>query len=172
MATYQLTRRSFLQASAVATAGVIVAACQPQVVKETVEVEKVVEKEKVVTATPEIGCQKDWNPTLPPAPKKYDPPVEIEAIFSTSATFVGDDNYLSNPMTKRLKEHLGIVYKMHYQAAGAPATQRLRVDMAAGTLPDYFFAREASFLEEVIENEVIEDIRATWEATASPLLIS
>ncbi|MBN1878015.1 MAG: twin-arginine translocation signal domain-containing protein, partial [Anaerolineae bacterium] len=69
----KLTRREFLQGAAVATAGMIVVGCgtpTPQIIKETVEVEKevvkivegtpVVEKvietqviEKVVTATPE-----------------------------------------------------------------------------------------------------------------------
>jgi anaerobic selenocysteine-containing dehydrogenase len=45
MTSKKLSRRDFLRASAVTAAGAALAACQPQVVKETVEVEKVVEKE-------------------------------------------------------------------------------------------------------------------------------
>jgi multiple sugar transport system substrate-binding protein len=45
MTSKKLSRRDFLRASAVTAAGAALAACQPQVIKETVEVEKVVEKE-------------------------------------------------------------------------------------------------------------------------------
>jgi len=54
----KVTRREFLRLGAVAATGLAVAACQPQtvVVEQTVEVEKeitkIIEKEKVVTATP------------------------------------------------------------------------------------------------------------------------
>ena len=47
----RVSRRSFLRMTAVSAAGVLVAACQPQVVKETVEVEKVV-KETVIVEVP------------------------------------------------------------------------------------------------------------------------
>ena len=50
----KLSRREFLRMSAVTAAGAALAGCAPQVVKETIIVEKPVEKvvEKVVTATP------------------------------------------------------------------------------------------------------------------------
>lgn len=59
MGANKLSRRDFLRTSALATAGAALAACQPQVVKETVEVEvtrqveveKTVEVEKVVQVT-------------------------------------------------------------------------------------------------------------------------
>jgi multiple sugar transport system substrate-binding protein len=44
MTSKKLSRRDFLRASAVTAAGAALAACQPQVIKETVEVEKVVEQ--------------------------------------------------------------------------------------------------------------------------------
>lgn len=66
----RLSRRDFLRLSAGATAGTLLAACAPRVVKETVEVEKVVTKEvekvvtkeveKVVTPTPAPG----WEGTI------------------------------------------------------------------------------------------------------------
>ncbi|NLF00284.1 MAG: twin-arginine translocation signal domain-containing protein, partial [Anaerolineales bacterium] len=40
----RISRRSFLQGLAVAGGGALVAACQPQVIRETVEVEKVVKE--------------------------------------------------------------------------------------------------------------------------------
>lgn len=64
MTRQKLNRRDFLRASALSAAGVAIVACQPQtvVVKETVEVEKVVketvevevEVEKVVKETVEV----------------------------------------------------------------------------------------------------------------------
>jgi multiple sugar transport system substrate-binding protein len=45
MTSKKLSRREFLRASAVTAAGAALAACQPQVIERTVEVEKVVEKE-------------------------------------------------------------------------------------------------------------------------------
>ena len=46
-----VSRREFLRMSALAAAGVVAVACQPQtiVVKETVEVEKEVEKEETMS---------------------------------------------------------------------------------------------------------------------------
>jgi len=54
MSEKRLSRRDFLKKAAVAGAGLALAGCAPKVVKETVIVEKPVEKtvEKVVTATP------------------------------------------------------------------------------------------------------------------------
>lgn len=75
-----LSRRHFLRTSLVAAAGVVAAACQPQVVKETVvvEKEKIVEKpvEKVVEQTVVVEKQVVAAPTRGPklilwAPKHF-----------------------------------------------------------------------------------------------------
>ena len=194
-----MSRRGFLRSTAVIAAGSLLAACQPKaviqevtrvvketvmvegkavevtrIVKETVEVGKEVEVtkvvEKVVTPTPETGCQMDWYPTLPTPPKKYDPPVEIEAIFTTKATFVGDDNYLSNEMTKQLRDNMGIIYKIHWQGDGEVRTRKMAADVAAGTLPD-LWRTSGSALQDYIDMGILEDIKDIWEATASPLVI-
>ena len=51
MRTKKLSRRDFLRMSALTAAGAALAACQPQVVKETVEVEVTRQIEKVVEVT-------------------------------------------------------------------------------------------------------------------------
>jgi len=78
----KLTRRDFLRLSAIASTGAVLAACAPKVVKETVVVEKVLEKpvvetvvvekvvekpvEKVVTATPGPVHMRIWHHWTPP----------------------------------------------------------------------------------------------------------
>jgi multiple sugar transport system substrate-binding protein len=52
METKRLSRREFLTLAGAASGAALLAACQPQVVKETVEVEKVVKETVVVQATP------------------------------------------------------------------------------------------------------------------------
>ena len=53
MSGREVTRRRFLKGLAVATGGTILAACQPQVVKETVVVERVVDRPVVETVVVE-----------------------------------------------------------------------------------------------------------------------
>jgi len=140
----------------------------PQPAKETA----IVEKEAAVTATAvpaAPACQMDWQPTLAQVPKKYDPPVEIDAIFTTSAVFVNQDTYLDNAMTRMLRDNMGIEYTVHWQGEGDVATQKLAADVAAGTLPDYWAAAGGD-LAEYIDSGICEDIKTIWEATASPLL--
>ena len=62
----KLSRRDFLRVGAVTAAGAALAACQPQVVKETVEVEKVVEQtvEVPVAQTVEVEVEKVVEQTV------------------------------------------------------------------------------------------------------------
>ena len=59
MSKQKMSRRRFLQGALLTAAGAAAAACQPKtvVVKETVEVEKVVEKEKEVTRVVEKAVE-------------------------------------------------------------------------------------------------------------------
>ena len=70
MGKKKLARRDFLRLSAGASVGALLAACQPQVVKETVEVEKLVEVEKVVEVEKTVEVEKVVEVEVTAAPSR------------------------------------------------------------------------------------------------------
>ena len=72
MSDHKLSRRGLLRLSALAGAGALLAACTPQVVKETVVVqqtvvvEKTKEVEKVVTSVPKQRRRSPWSSGIGP----------------------------------------------------------------------------------------------------------
>ncbi|NLG29278.1 MAG: extracellular solute-binding protein [Chloroflexi bacterium] len=187
----KLSRRQLLRAGAFTAASVALAACEPQVIKETVEVEKIVKEtvevqvekevttvvekevtkvvEKEVTSVVEAACKMDWTPTLPPAPVKFDPPLEITCIFPSDSKFLYKDTYQNNPMYNRVLDTLGLKYNIHWQASGDVWTQKFTTDIASGTLPDMFYPSDPTQMADFVANDVVEDIKDIWEATASDL---
>jgi len=170
-----ITRRKFLKGAGIAAAGVAIAGCAPQVVEREKVVEQTVvvkEKEEViveVTSTPS-ACAMDWNPTQPPAPKKYDPPVILSSpICDSDPAWLGNDNRTNNPMYNRLMDALGVGFSVHWQATGDACAQLYNTDLAAGTLPDIRNVNSAVEMARLIENGAVEDITDIWEATASEL---
>jgi len=82
---HMITRRSVLRAAAATMAGLALGACQPKVVEVTREVEKVVEKEvtKIVAGTPQVVKETVVvEKAAQPAPKKA---VTIRAHFPSGA---------------------------------------------------------------------------------------
>lgn len=116
----------------------------------------------------QAACEADWTATYPPF-EKYDPPVEISVPYPVDAPFPEGDDWLNNPMANRIKDELGIVYNIAWQAIGAERTTRLSTDIAAGTLPE-MFATSGTTLSQLIEFGAIADITDIWEATASDLV--
>ena len=193
----KLSRRQLLRSGALTAATVTLAACAPQVVekivKETVEVQVEVEKEKIVekevtkvvketvqvevekvvekevTKVVDTGCQMDWTPTLPPAPVKYDPPLEISVIFPSDAQFLYKDDFTNNPMYNRVLDNLGIRYTIHWQASGDVWTQKFQTDIASGTLPDMFYPQNPTQMADFIKNDVVAEFKDIWEGTATDL---
>ncbi len=181
----KLTRRAFVKSAAITTGMVALAACAPAAtaVPEAPE-EKAAEPTSApaqATAAPEekaaeptsapaaTECQMDWNPTFPETPKVYDPPVEIAVIWEPGAEYPEGYDRFNNPMYNRTLEHTHIKYTMHWEGYGETATSKFAADMAAGTLADQFNTGGIT-LEQLIDEDMIEDISAIWEATASPLV--
>ena len=81
MIEQRISRRDFLRTTVFATGAIALAACQPAV-PGAAPVEKVVEAEKAIPTAAPTGCIPDWNQRMPPVPKKYSPPVQIEMIFA------------------------------------------------------------------------------------------
>ncbi len=187
-----LTRRQVLQAVGGLLAASALNACAPKVVEKEkivertvvvekekpVEVTKIVEKEKEVTKVvekqvttvveKEVFCKKDWVDGLAPVPKKYDKVIQCRVEFPGTYKFKEGENYTNNPLYNWVKENLKVEYVIHWQADGDVRTQKRAADIAAGTLPDLFDTSGTEFAQ-LIANDALAEIRAIWEATASPL---
>ena len=170
----KLNRREFLRISAASIGTLALAACAPQpappapapTAPPAAPAEATAAPAPPAAPTP--SCQMDWNPTFPPPFKVYDPPVEVEVIWNPGLTFPEGMSWNNNPMYNRVVKYTGIKFTIHWEAYGELRDQKLAADLAAGTLPDAFHAA-GLFLEELIDQDAIEDIKAIWEATASPL---
>jgi len=137
MQEQRMSRRSFVKVAAVAGAGAVLAACQPEVVKETV----VVEKEKVVTATP--------VPTKPPEPAVLDvwcntdiPDVSVlegweanadNEVFAKMWYWGGLARELYLPW---LDKHPGVSLKITGHSWDYDLRQNHLMALAAGLVPD------------------------------------
>jgi putative aldouronate transport system substrate-binding protein len=123
------------------------------------------------TAAAEGECKMDWNPTFPTAPKVYDPPVEIKVIWPAGRKWLEgtDDGHFNNPLYNQCLEGTHVRFTLHWEAAGDVTASKLAADLAAGTPPDMHFS-QGPFLEQLIADGAIENIKDIWEATASPLL--
>ena len=172
----QVNRRNFLRMAAGLTAGAMLAACQPKtiVVKETVVVE--VEKEKVVTATPEPALDDPSAKWILPAPihppKRYDPVLTITQNFDQNQgiQFLEGEDIGDNVISRYLKEVMGVYYEPRWACKG-PETcpQAWATHMASGELPDFFQYLYGVYLGKLLEADMLEDITDYWEALASPL---
>ena len=174
MISKRLTRRELLRSTAVAAAGTALAACQPAAApampEEEVSEEVIEQVTEVVVEEAAAECEMDWNPTLPPVPKKYDPPVEVYSSFTTTPEWQGDDGLTNNPLYNRLVDNMGVVFKPAWEASGSAHTQRMNAAIAANELPDSFSA-SGSMRDRLVLDGALEDIKDIWEATASPLSV-
>jgi len=117
------------------------------------------------------ACQKDWNTRMPPVPKKYDPPLKIEIEFERFPEYPQGDGPTNQPLYNWIKANMGIEYTVHWAAdRDTPVfTQKRKADIAGGSLADRLGTGGAE-LADLIKNEAVEDIKAIFEATASPLV--
>lgn len=166
-----LSRREFLQLTGVAAGAAALAACAPSQAPAPAAEAPAAAAQPTTAAAPS-QCQMDWNPTFPPTPKKYDPPVEVRVITNPRPEYYPPGmGWGNNPAYQIVLEHTGIKFVSHWEeGAGIVRDQKLAADLAAGTLPDMFHT-SGLFLEQLIEADAIADIKSIWEATASPLTI-
>lgn len=169
----KLSRRDFVKSAAITAGAVALAACKPAATPTPAETQptKAPEATKATEATTAPAttteCQMDWNPTFPQY-KVYDPPVEVRAYFTKYEYPSPEYNELNNPAYQEVLERTYIKFVPHRTSAGEGSQDQLLADIAAGTPPDMFRAG-GTLLEELIANDMIEDIKDIWEATASPL---
>jgi putative aldouronate transport system substrate-binding protein len=171
--TAKLNRRGFIRTAAITAGAAALAACQPAAAPTEAPQPTSAPEEKAAepTTAPETTteCQMDWNPTFPETPKAYDPPIEIAVIWEPGAEYPEGSDRFNNPMYNRTLEHTGIEYTMHWEGYGETAASKFAADMAAGTLADQFNAGGLT-LEQLIDEDLVADIKEIWEATASPLV--
>lgn len=189
--TKKVNRRDFIRATALTAGAAALAACAPKApeapaptpLPEATEAPKAAEP--TATAAPAAPaaeptaaeaaaatgeCKIDWNPTNPPAPKVYDPPVEIKIITNPRTEYYPEGmSYGNNPAWQEVLDNTHIKFTTHWEEGGNTTTEtRLQADLAAGTLPD-MFATGGLFFEQLIDAGAIADIKSIWDATASPL---
>ena len=169
MAHKTLSRRQMLQLMGSATATGALAACAPAVTPTA----EVAQPATMATSTPAAAaaaCQMDWHPTLPPVPKKYDPPVELLTPFESGrADFKAGDSNTNNPLYNRLADNMGVKYAPKWETDSNTSNQRMQAAIASNDLPDIFNA-SGDVLADMIENQAIEDITDIWTATATDLV--
>jgi peptide/nickel transport system substrate-binding protein len=114
----RFTRRSFLRASAAAAAGAVIVACQPQtvVVKETVQVEKevekivketvVVEKEKEVTKVVEKQIEKIVTATPLPA-SEYNQAPKLAGLAQAGQLSPIEERLPPSPVVTQVTREIG-----------------------------------------------------------------
>lgn len=179
----KLTRRNMLKIMGVATGGGVAAlalsACGTAPAP-TAEQAKPAEATKAPDApaapvadskwakVAKLNAQADWTPTFP-ATKPLSPAVELLVKANGGYKWKEDESYTNNPYTWLREELLGIKYAIKWEAYGDVATQKLKADLAAGDPPDMWVS-SGSDLVQLIADDVVEDITAVWEETASALV--
>jgi len=106
---------------------------------------------------------------------KYEPPVEITAIFETSSVddpetgFGPDNKWDDNVWTKACEEQLGIKIKYSWMVDSSQVNQKLSVSLASNDLPDIIPA-DVKLLDMLLEADAIADLADAYNQYASPFL--
>jgi len=133
MKEQKLSRRSFLGLAAGATAGTLLAACQPQVIEKTVEVQVPVKETVEVEVPVEQTVEKEVLVTAAP-------PETVELRFA-EGSWVGPEGiafWTDNIIPRFELEHPGV--KLTFETAEAPDYQdKLYTQAVAGDMPDVMF---------------------------------
>ena len=139
-----LNRRAFLRTSAAGGAAVLIAACQPQIVKETVVVEKPVEKvvEKVVKETVIVKGDTEVVEKAVQEVVTATPAPPLKATLQVMTYPYGDDDLaqLWGPMGDRFSEAYPDVDVKIDLIPWSGRREKLYTAFAAGSPPDVFHA--------------------------------
>ena len=174
-----LSRRRFLQVSALGAAGAL-AACTPPVTPEVVAPTPETEAPAAPMTEAEIfgddlpgspDKPKGWRTQIPKAPAGYPkkPPMVITSnrlVDGTSTWAMGDtvDNTVG---TRFIKKALGIEWELAFVNDWDTRTEKFNLAMAAGTLPDFCELIGFTTFSQLTEADMIEDITDAYATEAS-----
>jgi len=139
-----LTRRDFVKAAGIGVGGAMLAACQPQVVekvvKETVEVEKVVEVEAVTPPMKLLMCAWFHGDEVPP----------------------NDDNVIQNEIEKAFNVDIENWFFERWTWS-----EQFNARVAGGDIPDYWKGEGIS-KQEYVNQELISEVPIEMIAEYAP----
>jgi putative aldouronate transport system substrate-binding protein len=159
MKSWKVSRRRLLGVVGLSAAGVVLGACQPQVVekivKETVEVEKVVKETIVVEGEVKEVTKVVEKVVTSAAVRKVSPPGSLPIVqdrITVKIMALGEKDYNINLFSKWLIEQTNINIEW-LMAGGADAQQKLNLALASGDLPDVV----ASFRLPLADQQVLAE---------------
>ena len=99
---------------------------------------------------------------------KYDPEIDLTSVLSYAldTKFADGEDINDNVWTRYYKEELGINLTWNWTADGETAASKMTLDIASGTLPDYFGIGNDNLVS-LAENDVILDITDIYDEYAS-----
>lgn len=81
------------------------------------------------------------------------------------------DTYENNAYTRYLKEKFNIQNSNMFEAPNGDAYgQKISMSMVAGEIPDIMIVNNYNELRQLVDNDLIEDLTAVYEKTASPVI--
>ena len=181
------SRRNFLKAGLLTSAGAVLASCAPatsqpaEPTKEIVEAVATEASKATATEAPKatatvaakatatsapVAPNATWAPTVPQVAKTYEG-VQISTYFpgKGSLNYVNGDTSTDNIFSRRQKKNLGLEYTVWSEGGN----EAYRADIASNNLPEKWSANQVDLIALVV-NEQVEDITELWEKFASPLL--
>jgi putative aldouronate transport system substrate-binding protein len=102
---------------------------------------------------------------------KYEPPIELNTVRSTSARFkfLDGESLDNNAWSRAYEDELGIKVKNVWTIDEAQYSNKMNVTIASGDLPDLMLVSPAQF-QQLLESDQIEDLTDVYEQYASPFL--
>ena len=180
-----LSRRTFLQLSALGVSGLL-AACAPPTPQPTPTVvvgkpeEKPTEKEAPRTFEEILGPDmpgspdhpRGWKTTLPDLPPAYpvSPPIVITGSRRVDAgtKFLPGESLEDNPWNRMIEKLFGIKFKVAWTwSTSDEANTKYNLAMASGDLPDIMETVPLTIFVKMVEANLLLELGPIWDAYAS-----
>jgi putative aldouronate transport system substrate-binding protein len=101
---------------------------------------------------------------------KYETPITVNAVryFDvTNDSFPAGEDVNNNRWTKALEEQLGIKLKYNWVTSQAQYNQKLNLDIASNSIPDFFLASPQQF-KQLVANDMIADLTTVYDKYITP----
>lgn len=124
------------------------------------------------------GCSEEAAPTPPASrsdradtqamPAKYDPPIEMSTVGTTSSVpvYAPGDDMNDNEWSRYLRDSLGIVVTKWWEAPADQLIQKTNLMIASGEIPDFFIATPTQLVQ-LQRAGLIEDLTDVYPRYAS-----